>query len=256
MLKQVTESDLKDWGITSFQHKKILIRYIEKLTENDEAPEIEYDHQLSKNLNLSIDMSRRNLDIDESNNDADKADDQKIRPIKEDEEQDPETKEETMESPVVRKNPSFSVSDSVKQLLDHHKEPKKREWRYKDGMLSVLVVKATNVDNKDGKDGVSDPYVELDLKGNYKKENTQWKQDDANPVWNERFQLLVDNAKEDVLKATIWDHDKFMFDDKVGTVCVPIIDICNANGKLRKEYDVVGSEIGCKLELEFKYWEA
>merc|ERR1712187_602204 len=102
----------------------------------------------------------------------------------------PEKKEESAENDDNESH--FGLSQSVQNLLDS-KSSKERVWKYKDGMLSVTVVKATNVDNMDeddGPDGVSDPYVELDLAGNYKTERTKTKMNDANPVWNEKFQLF------------------------------------------------------------------
>ena len=80
----------------------------------------------------------------------------------------------------------------------------------------MTVVKPTNVDNlgqDEGEHGASDPYVELELKGNYKNEKTKSKQNEPNPIWNEKFQLFVDNAKQDVLKCRLYDHDKWTRDD-------------------------------------------
>eukprot|EP00488_Nonionellina_sp_1-RS-2012_P001638 TRINITY_DN2682_c0_g1_i1.p1 TRINITY_DN2682_c0_g1~~TRINITY_DN2682_c0_g1_i1.p1 ORF type:complete len:102 (-),score=26.36 TRINITY_DN2682_c0_g1_i1:225-530(-) len=100
-------------------------------------------------------------------------------------------------------------------------------------MLSVTVIRARNVDNMDkdeGEEGQSDPYVELDLKGNYKKENTKTIYDEANPVWQEKFQLFVDDARNDVLKARVYDRDKWLADDKIGEVHIPVITVLGDNG--------------------------
>lgn len=41
-----------------------------------------------------------------------------------------------------------------------------------------------------------------------------------NPVWQERFQFLVEDASQDMLMAKVWDHDtfgrvKFLFCDSL-----------------------------------------
>ena len=66
----------------------------------------------------------------------------------------------------------------------------------------------------------------------------------------------MDNAKEDCLYARIYDHDRWTIDDKIGEVNIPIITILGANGTMRKEFPIIGSKQGAKLELELKYWES
>ena len=158
----------------------------------------------------------------------------------------------------INSSNDYGLSKSQKALLDCNSsnEPLKT-WKYKDGMVSVHVIKAENVDNMDedeGPNAASDPYVELVLKGN-KKECTKVIYNDANPVWKERFQLFPENPKKDVLKCLVWDRDTWTRDDYIGSVFVPVIDVLNANGHLKKDFDIDGSKCGAKLFLELKYRE-
>merc|ERR1712217_675199 len=120
--------------------------------------------------------------------------------------------------------PTENAIHSTDSNEQETKEDKVKDWKYKDGMLSVHVVRGINLDNMDldeGDDGGSDPYVELELKGNYRKEKTKMINNEHNPVWNEKFQLFVNNAKEDCLYARIYDHDRWTIDDKIGEVHIP-----------------------------------
>jgi len=159
-------------------------------------------------------------------------------------------------------NLSAGIPQSVKDMLISSPSTEQaKKWKYKNGVLSIKVLCATNVDNMDEDDfseanrGASDPYVELELKGHYKKEKTKVIYNDANPVWNERFQLFPENPKKDILKCKIWDKDTWTFDDKIGSVYIPVIDVLNANGYIHKPYDIKGSKTGAQLHLELKYKE-
>jgi len=68
----------------------------------------------------------------------------------------------------------------------------------------------------------------------YKKEKTKVIYNDANPIWNERFQLFPENPKKDILKLFVWDKDFWSWDDKIGKVYIPVIDVLNANGYIKK----------------------
>jgi len=125
-----------------------------------------------------------------------------------------------------------------------------------------VVEKATDIDNMDkpgiqniGEKGWSDPYVQIELPGHYKKERTKVIESEENPVWNERFQFFPENPKHDVLKLTVWDKNKWVRDDLIGKVKIPVIDILNANGHIKDGFDIVGSQAGAKLYLELKYME-
>eukprot|EP00485_Elphidium_margaritaceum_P008464 CAMPEP_0202695448 /NCGR_PEP_ID=MMETSP1385-20130828/9036_1 /ASSEMBLY_ACC=CAM_ASM_000861 /TAXON_ID=933848 /ORGANISM="Elphidium margaritaceum" /LENGTH=484 /DNA_ID=CAMNT_0049351471 /DNA_START=233 /DNA_END=1688 /DNA_ORIENTATION=- len=148
----------------------------------------------------------------------------------------------------------YTVTDSLRNLLltsPSNSVPK--TWRYKDGVLTVKVMKATDLDNMDGAGEESDPFVELEMAGMYKKEKTKTFYNEPNPVWNQLFQLFCDNPKKAVLKCTVWDYDRWSWkNDKIGKVEIPVIDVLNANGLLMKQegFDIEGSKCGAKLFLE------
>jgi len=154
------------------------------------------------------------------------------------------------------------INDSVKALLKRPSSSPPKKWKYRNGVLTVVVEKATDVDNMDepnigniGEEGWSDPYVQIELHGHYKKERTKVIENEENPVWDERFQLFPENPKRDVLKVSVWDKDKWVRDDLIGKVNIPIIDILNANGHIKHAFDIEGSKTGAKLYLELKYKE-
>lgn len=114
-------------------------------------------------------------------------------------------------------NLSAAIPQSVKDMLVSSPSAEKaKKWKYKNGVLSIKVIKATNVDNMDEDNFseanriASDPYVELELKGHYKKEKTKVIYNEENPVWNERFQLFPENPKKDILKCKVWDKDTYV----------------------------------------------
>merc|ERR1712087_661480 len=142
-------------------------------------------------------------------NDNDGADEKvNVNAFEEEEEEAPMKAAKEVKETKAENAGGDGLGDSGRGLL-RKKSAEVKTWRYTDGMLTVTVIKATNVDNLDedeGPDGGSDPYVELELKGNYRKERTKIVYNNHEPVWNERFQLFVDDAREDVLKVKVYDH--------------------------------------------------
>ena len=58
-----------------------------------------------------------------------------------------------------------------------------------------------------------------------------------------------------MLKLSVWDKDKWVRDDLIGRVNIPLIDILNENGRIKRAFDIDGSKTGAKLYLELKYKE-
>jgi Ca2+-dependent lipid-binding protein len=72
----------------------------------------------------------------------------------------------------------------------------------------VKAISAKNVFPQDP-DGFSDPYVILELAGSKQKVQTNYIENDLNPVWNAELEPLDGSAVgSDVLKITLMDHDK------------------------------------------------
>ncbi|GAU50961.1 hypothetical protein TSUD_378940 [Trifolium subterraneum] len=84
--------------------------------------------------------------------------------------------------------------------------------------LVVRVIEAKNLPAMDP-NGLSDPYVRLQLgKQRFK---TKVIKKNLNPKWDEEFSFKVDDLKEELL-ISVMDEDKFLIDDFVGQLKVPM----------------------------------
>ena len=295
-LCQIDINDLNNFGITKFAHKKILMSHLHQLTKNDSVPEYRYDHELAQNIHtpssiLKQQKSRISEDEHEDDHDNEEKNNTSFFPkvsankhygiptppppsssslssslSTKNDDDNKNDNNDIIKTPALTlddvDNLSAAIPQSVKDMLVSSPSAEKaKKWKYKNGVLSIKVIKATNVDNMDQDNFseanrvASDPYVELELKGHYKKEKTKVIYNEENPIWNERFQLFPENPKKDVLKCKVWDKDTWSFDDKIGSVYIPVIDVLEANGYINKAYDIRGSKTGAKLYLELKYKE-
>lgn len=76
------------------------------------------------------------------------------------------------------------------------------------GILHVNVVRASKLLKMDIL-GTSDPYVKLSLSGGgLPAKKTSIKMRNLNPVWNEKFKLIVNDPKSQVLQLQVYDWDK------------------------------------------------
>ena len=76
------------------------------------------------------------------------------------------------------------------------------------GILHVNVVRASKLLKMDIL-GTSDPYVKLSLSGGgLPAKKTSIKMRNLNPVWNEKFKLIVNDPKSQVLHLQVYDWDK------------------------------------------------
>ena len=71
--------------------------------------------------------------------------------------------------------------------------------------------------------GTSDPYVKFKYKGKLVyKSNTIMK--DLNPVWDESFQILIEDPTSP-LELEVFDYDRFAMDDFMGTAEVDLAQL-------------------------------
>jgi hypothetical protein len=93
------------------------------------------------------------------------------------------------------------------------------------GTLVLSILRASNLINKDGfGQGVSDPFVTITATAgtqNLPKQQTTVKDDNLNPVWNERFYFVVDGAPSVTFKFEVWDKDPIT-DDLLGTTSLEV----------------------------------
>ncbi|XP_022993799.1 synaptotagmin-3-like isoform X1 [Cucurbita maxima] len=90
------------------------------------------------------------------------------------------------------------------------------------GILHVNVVKALGLSKMDLL-GTSDPYVKLSLIGErLPSKKTTIKMNNLNPVWNEKFKLVVKDPESQVLHLRVYDWDKVGGHDRLGMQLVPL----------------------------------
>ncbi|XP_016900286.2 synaptotagmin-3-like isoform X1 [Cucumis melo] len=90
------------------------------------------------------------------------------------------------------------------------------------GILHVNVVRASKLLKMDIL-GTSDPYVKLSLSGGgLPAKKTSIKMRNLNPVWNEKFKLIVNDPKSQVLQLQVYDWDKVGGHDRLGMQLVPL----------------------------------
>ncbi|KAL0557277.1 hypothetical protein IC582_005803 [Cucumis melo] len=90
------------------------------------------------------------------------------------------------------------------------------------GILHVNVVKASKLSKMDLL-GTSDPYVKLSLSGErLPSKKTTIKMNNLNPIWNEKFKLVVKDPESQVLQLQVYDWDKVGGHDRLGMQLVPL----------------------------------
>lgn len=90
------------------------------------------------------------------------------------------------------------------------------------GILHVNVVKALKLSKMDLL-GTSDPYVKLSLSGErLPSKKTTIKMNNLNPIWNEKFKLIVKDPESQVLQLQVYDWDKVGGHDRLGMQLVPL----------------------------------
>ncbi|KAE8647301.1 synaptotagmin-3 isoform X2 [Cucumis sativus] len=90
------------------------------------------------------------------------------------------------------------------------------------GILHVNVVKALKLSKMDLL-GTSDPYVKLSLSGErLPSKKTTVKMNNLNPIWNEKFKLIVKDPESQVLQLQVYDWDKVGGHDRLGMQLVPL----------------------------------
>ncbi|KAA6335408.1 MAG: hypothetical protein EZS28_052970, partial [Streblomastix strix] len=111
-----------------------------------------------------------------------------------------------------------------KELVSEPAPVDEEEEKFIKGDILVEVIKATGLPASD-LNGLSDPYVVLQLQGN-RNNRTTVKKEELNPVWNETFILNFDPtiSRDRKIIAEIYDYDRFNKNDMLGSVKIPFID--------------------------------
>ncbi|XP_012076512.1 synaptotagmin-4 [Jatropha curcas] len=117
------------------------------------------------------------------------------------------------------------------------------------GVLSVNVVAAENLPAVDLM-GKADPYVVLQMKKSDTKVKTRVVNESLNPVWNQTFDFVVEDALHDMLILEVWDHDTFG-KDKIGR-CIMTLTRVILEGEFQDSFPLEGAKSG-KLFLHLKW---
>ena len=128
------------------------------------------------------------------------------------------------------------------------------EPRYRSGVLGVTVVNARNLDDAD-MDSESDPYVVLTVDGMQRKKTTTVK-DNNNPDWSEPFNFNVQYPRRSVLRAEVYDWDRWTTHDALGWVEIAVVDVPASDASLVREYPLSGTKRGGTLTLSLTFSES
>uniref|UniRef100_K3YJR0 C2 domain-containing protein n=1 Tax=Setaria italica TaxID=4555 RepID=K3YJR0_SETIT len=117
------------------------------------------------------------------------------------------------------------------------------------GVLSVTVVSAEDLPPMDI-GGKADPFVVLYLKKGESKKKTRVVTDTLNPIWNQTFDFVVEDALHDLLMVEVWDHDTFG-KDYIGR-CILTLTRVLLEGEFQDTFFLQGAKSG-RLNLHFKW---
>ncbi|CAI9770292.1 unnamed protein product [Fraxinus pennsylvanica] len=96
------------------------------------------------------------------------------------------------------------------------------------GNLTVTVLRANNLKNKE-LIGKSDPYVVVYIRPLFKVK-TKVIDNNLNPVWNEKFELIVEDKETQSLIVEVFDKDVGQ-DERLGVAKLPLIELEAENSK-------------------------
>ncbi|KAE8780952.1 synaptotagmin-5-like [Hordeum vulgare] len=117
------------------------------------------------------------------------------------------------------------------------------------GVLSVTVISAEDIPAMDVM-GKADPFVVLYLKKGETKKKTRVVTETLNPIWNQTFDFVVEDALHDLLMVEVWDHDTFG-KDYIGR-CILTLTRAILEGEFQDTYALQGAKSG-RLNLHFKW---
>ncbi len=127
------------------------------------------------------------------------------------------------------------------------------EPRQRPGVLSVTVVNAKNLDELD-LDSESDPYVVLTMDG-MQQQTTRTVKNNNNPDWNEPFEFTVRHPTRSVLRAQVFDWNRWTDHGRLGWVEIGVNEVSSSDGGLEDEYLLNETRRGGTLKLSLLFSE-
>ncbi|KAM6544008.1 hypothetical protein CsatB_008455 [Cannabis sativa] len=117
------------------------------------------------------------------------------------------------------------------------------------GVLSVTVISAEDLPIMDLL-GKADPYVILTMKKSGTKVKTRVLNENLNPIWNQTFDFVVEDALHEMLILEVWDHDTFV-KEKIGRVIMTLTRAL-LEGEFQDSFPLENAKSG-RLNLHFKW---
>ncbi|XP_062024206.1 synaptotagmin-4-like [Rosa rugosa] len=126
---------------------------------------------------------------------------------------------------------------------------KKKKEMFIRGVLSVTVISAEDLPKVDFM-GKADPYVVLVMKKSEAKQKTRVITNNLNPVWNQTFDFMVEDALHEMLIVEVWDHDTFG-KDRIGRVIMTLTRVL-MEGEYQECYPIDIAKSG-RITLSLKW---
>ncbi|XP_057959607.1 synaptotagmin-5-like [Malania oleifera] len=155
-------------------------------------------------------------------------------------------------------NPNYSLTSLEKALkagdetaagdIGKTAKQKKRDVIVR-GVLSVTVISAEELPVVDVM-GKADPFVVIRMKKTEVKNKTRVITNSLNPVWNQTFDLVVEDGLHDMLILEVYDHDTFG-KDYIGR-CIFTLTRVILEGEFKDSFILDGAKSG-KLNLHLKW---
>ncbi|WCJ30332.1 Calcium-dependent lipid-binding (CaLB domain) family protein [Euphorbia peplus] len=150
-------------------------------------------------------------------------------------------------------NPDFQLTTLERTIKSGSEDAEDRSSQKKHiivrGVLSVSVIQAEDLPAVDLM-GKADPYVVVYMKKSGTKNKTRVVNECLNPVWNQTFDYVVEDALHDMLILEVWDHDTFG-KDKIGT-CIMTLTRVLIEGEFQDNFPLDGAKTG-KILLHLKW---
>ncbi|ONK78935.1 uncharacterized protein A4U43_C01F1160 [Asparagus officinalis] len=117
------------------------------------------------------------------------------------------------------------------------------------GVLSVTIIAAEELPVMDVM-GKADPFVVITMKKSGTKNKTRVLHDTLHPVWNQTFDIVVEDGLHDLLILEVWDHDTFG-KNFIGR-CIMTLTRVILEGEVKESFPLDGAKSG-KLFVNLKW---
>ncbi|XP_051119076.1 synaptotagmin-4-like isoform X2 [Andrographis paniculata] len=118
------------------------------------------------------------------------------------------------------------------------------------GVLTVTVISAKDLPSKNLARKLDRAFVEIKLQKSGQRKETRVVIDTLNPVWNQTFDFVVEDALHELLIFEVYDHSTFR-KDKIGR-CIATLTRAIIEGEFTASYPIDGTQ-SASLSLHLKW---